>query len=141
MDAELARLAWGLLAGLAGAASSIGAATSARAWLLAWRRRGLGGALGARVNRRDLAMLGALAVASALTLAVSVGLVALLPAYGPDLDAVLARLAVPILLLYAGFAVAVAIVSTVAPIWLIARWRTLDRAVDLIATRGHDGGR
>lgn len=128
MTADDARTAWGALASLAGFFSLIGCGASGSALRVALSRRGAGGLTGRLVVARDLWMLGLLTATGALGVATAGVLLALLQWYGTDLDAVLAHLAVPVLLAYAGYAAQTAIVTMVAPIWLIARWRALDRS-------------
>lgn len=125
MSAETARLAWGALALASGACSAVGLVAALDALRVAIDRRRGGDYVGRLIAWRDLWMLGALALASALGVATALVLLALLRWYGPDLDRVLADLALPVLAAYAGYAAQTALVGLVAPVWLIARWRAL----------------
>jgi hypothetical protein len=128
MTADSARLAWGFLAGVSAVCSLVGFVASLQALRVALGRRAMGGPLARLATTRDLWMLGALALSSALGLITAGVLIGLLGRYGPELEAVLARLAVPVLGAYLGYAAQTALVGTVAPVWLLARWRALDKA-------------
>ncbi len=124
MSSDAARLAWGVLAIVGGLAWMVGLVASARAIGVAWSRwQVFRDGVSRRITRRDLIMLGLLATASLFGIATSVMLVGLTALYGPDLDAVLEHLAIPVMATYIGYTLSSTLVGAIAPIWIVARWR------------------
>ena len=125
MSVDTARLTWGVLAGFAGLVALAGLVLASRAIPIAHRRR-LFYQYPTQtyiVATRDLLILCAVAISSAMGLVTSGILIWLLCQYGPELDAVLEHLAVPVMLAYAGYAATTTLTGLVIPVWLLARLR------------------
>lgn len=126
MTAIEARVAWGVLAAIGGIFSFVGLVYSSRGHKHAARRYARDG-VARWLYLRDLWMLRALILLGAGGITKALVLIVLVRWYPRYLDPILAALAWPVFVAYLIDTLDTIIVTTVAPIWLVARYQAQQR--------------